>query len=704
MNQTASSIQNLGLIHAARIPLMASARLLRRIAAADFSRGFQSTEISALIPASRQRRLNSGVADATRNALPPFPALKRRAKFSRRYAAKMQPIIPQRIFGSLFLTLIFALALPILALAQLPNYGDVSVKVESLHVSRVGEGYGEYRATITNHSTTQSHKITVLLNSYGYDQLGVREIRRGVELAPQSTANLMIFSPSTPSYSSYAEIIIDGTRQQERVTITEEKAGATASSEGAASLLVSQRIFKESLISAANVEQSLKNSSGEWLVAMQSYDFPVSEWSQNWMSFARFGGVILHAEEFSAAPETVRSALLRYVERGGTLIVAGNWQPPAEWQARRGVVKDEPLEDEETEPAPKPKSQPDLPVFYVGFGAVIVTGSVDPKEIAVNLWKQIHQFLYHQRLNTDEYSTLATINQSFQVVEKFGVPIRGLFLLMLLFVLVIGPINLIWLAKIKRKIWMLWTIPAISLLTCLFVAGFSLFGEGWSATARTEALTVLDETEHRATTIGWTGFYSPITPSEGLHFGYDTELIPQLPRYWDYRRRTSDRTVDWTNDQHLDSGWVSARVPAFFKLRKSEARRERLNIRQSADGKATLVNGLGAEIAQVWWADANGKIHSATNIAAGAQASLQATELKATGTPTRLREAYDGDWLKEFQKFSAEAQTVLMPNCYLAVLNGSPFVEEGLKNVKIRSGRNLVYGVGGEVSDQYRAR
>lgn len=431
------------------------------------------------------------------------------------------------------------------------------------------------------------------------------------------------------------------------------------------------------------------------------------------MSYARFSGLVLHAEELSAAPEAVRLALLRYVERGGTLIVAGNWQPPVQWQAWRGSIKDEAPKDEEeaikkasasATPPLQHKPQADLLTYHVSFGLVIVTGSIDPKEAAINQWERIRQELLNHPLAKNYSDSLSEINKTFQVVEKFGVPIRGLFMLMLLFVLVIGPINLIWLAKIKRKIWMLWTIPAISLVTCLIVAGFSLFGEGWNATARTEALTILDETEHRATTIGWTGFYSPITPSEGLHFGYDTELIPQLPSAWNYRNRIPERTIDWTNDQHLESGWVSARVPAFFKLRKNEARRERLNIRQSADGNTTLVNGLGVEIIQIWWADAGGKIHSATNIAAGAQASLKATELKAAGTPSSLREVYSDDWLKKFKTLGDKPQEVLMPNCYLAVLNATPFVEEGLKNVKARTGRNLVYGVGGEVSDQYRAR
>lgn len=608
-------------------------------------------------------------------------------------------------FPKLSLTILFLLALSLLALAQMPNFGDVSVKVEAMHTSDVGEGYGEYRATITNYSTKQSHKVVVVLPSYGYDNsvVGIKEVRRTIELAPQSTATLALLSPSLSTYTGTAEIIIDGEKQKEGVPISFERLGATRGRSNVSSILLSPSISKSNLFATANIEQALKKSSGELEIATQAYEFPMSEWSQNWMSFTRFNGVMLQAEELNAAPETVRSALLRYVERGGTLIVTGTWRPPVQWQAWRGSIKDEPViskEDEAvTEPAPKPtpnsRPQAELPVFYIGFGSVFVTESIDPKEISVNQWNQMKERLTGKRLGPEEYATLATINQEFRVVEQFGVPVRGLFALMLLFVIVIGPVNLLWLAKKKRKIWMLWTIPAISLLTCLIVAGYSLFGEGWNATARTEALTILDETAHRATTIGWTGFYSPITPSDGLHFGYDTEVIPQLPSSWDYRRRFSERTLDWTNDQHLTAGWVTARVPAFFKLRKTEARRERLNIRQTRND-VTLVNGLGAEIEKLWWADANGILYSAENISAGAQAKLQATQMKASGTASSLREAYTGNWLENFQAFGNKPQTVLMPNSYLAVLKGAPFVEEGLKNVKTRSERNLVYGVGGE--------
>lgn len=628
-------------------------------------------------------------------------------------------------FCKLGLAFLFTLVLPVMTLAQPQTFGDITVTVEVLHSSSVGQGYDEFRATIINDSKTQAHKVMLALPNYGYDSTwgGVREVRRVVELSPLSTAIVAFFSPAHSSYTNYAEVTIDGVRQKENVTIGNGKVGFSLTRSDKGSLLISQQVYKNDLLNTTNFEQSLKDGSGEWEVAIQSYEFPVSEWSQNWMSFARFGGVMLQADELNAAPEGVRLALLRYVERGGTLIVAGNWRPPAQWQARRGGIKDEEIQEEESSgnnsalvaatpgpaiaasqsPAPKTKSQADLPVYYIGFGAVVVMGTVGQEQIAVNQWKRLSKDWSNASLAANNFSSLGAINQEFQVVENFGVPIRGLFFLMLLFVIVIGPVNLLWLAKRKRKIWMLWTVPAISLLTCLLVAGFSFFGEGWNATAKTEVLTILDETAHRATTVGWTGFYSPITPSEGVHFSYDTELAPQVPQYWDYRRRASERTIDWTNDQHLDTGWIAARIPAFFKVRKNEARRERLNIRQSGDS-VSLVNGLGADIAQIWWADASGKIHSAENIAAGAQASLRATDSKALGAPTRLREAYEGDWLKEFKTLADKPENVLMPNSYLAVLNGAPFVEEGLKDVKLRTARNLVYGVGGEDSSQYRAR
>src|SRR5262249_7915405 len=186
----------------------------------------------------------------------------------------------------------------------------------------------------------------------------------------------------------------------------------------------------------------------------------------------------------------------------------------------------------------------------------------------------------------------------------------------------IGPVNLVVLSRKKRRIWMLWTVPVISLLTCVAVFGYMLLVEGWEGHLRTEGVTILDESAHRATTLGWTGFYSPFTPSDGLSFGADTELSPQIEDDYSYRSGGTARTIDWTSEQHLGTGWASARTPAHFMVRKSEKREERVTVDREAGGTLAMVNGLGEEIAQFWYADEQGRIHTAGPVPAGSQAAL----------------------------------------------------------------------------------
>ena len=67
-------------------------------------------------------------------------------------------------------------------------------------------------------------------------------------------------------------------------------------------------------------------------------------------------------------------------------------------------------------------------------------------------------------------------NRAFPVVEDIGVPVRGLLALMFLFALAIGPVNMFVLARKKRKLWLFWTVPVISFVTCLAVLGYMAHG------------------------------------------------------------------------------------------------------------------------------------------------------------------------------------------------------------------------------------
>ena len=289
----------------------------------------------------------------------------------------------------------------------------------------------------------------------------------------------------------------------------------------------------------------------------------------------------------------------------------------------------------------------------------------------------------------------ADANRVFPVVEKLVVPVRGLFLLMLIFVIVIGPLNLFILSRRKRKIWLLWTVPAISLITCVAVSAYSILSEGWSGKARTAGLTILDESSHQATTIGWSAFYSPLTPGEGLHYGYETELTPQIGSQYSYNRsQAGHRSVDWTEDQHLASGWVSARVPAHFRIRKSEVRRERITLNRGPGDSLSAVNGLGVDVRDLWLADRDGRIYSVKNLKAGSSAVMALQpNAQAHGIVEELRLAFAGsDWFN-LPKWTHSPERLLMPGCYIAATDSSPFIEDGLKDVGSRKNESVIYGI-----------
>ena len=304
-------------------------------------------------------------------------------------------------------------------------------------------------------------------------------------------------------------------------------------------------------------------------------------------------------------PPDVQSALWLYVECGGALFVLGGRELPESWGLQESLKSE--LSTDYAR----------IAAYDVGFGQCIVSPDIDTKGLDQNQWGWVIESWLKTAAPWQWEGSVEEANRMFPMVSNVGIPVRGLFLLMLLFAVAIGPANLIVLSRKKRRIWMLWTTPVISLLTCLAVFAYATFAEGWKRHVRTEGLTILDERARRATTIGWTAFYSALTPGDGLRFGYETELTPQISK-----AMSTVRTVDWTHDQHLAGGWVTARVPSHFMVRKSEMRRERVTVRRGADARLRVVNGLGVDISQFWLADRDGTIHSANDISAGAEEVL----------------------------------------------------------------------------------
>ncbi|HEY3787776.1 MAG TPA: hypothetical protein VGL71_02925 [Urbifossiella sp.] len=134
-------------------------------------------------------------------------------------------------------------------------------------------------------------------------------------------------------------------------------------------------------------------------------------------------------------------------------------------------------------------------------------------------------------------------------------------------------------------------------------------------------------------------------------------------------------------------------------LRTSETRRERVTIEPGADGLPNAVNGLGADLVDLWYADEAGKLFRASAIAAGERAVLKPAQRPVNSGLKSLREVYTGDWSKLAERLKTDGPTLLAPRTYLAVMEAAPFLDNGLPNASVRKSRSIVYGILKEGND-----
>ncbi|MBX7220148.1 MAG: hypothetical protein K1Y36_09400 [Blastocatellia bacterium] len=569
--------------------------------------------------------------------------------------------------------------------------GPVGVKIDA-PTGESRHGYLEYRVTIVSYDP-QRHLVTLNFPKENARYGSLRQLTRSIVVEPFGQVSFSLFQPGLKlDFPGGIGVLIDGQVRDEMVSLSAVQHGADTYSY---SRTVGPPILLSRGASVTSVpdfeaagQKFLTNSDGK--VNFNAIRVPgqVSEWSGNWLGYSRYDAVVVTDADVESMPVQVKGALLQYVSAGGVLIHFGT-------QSLTGLVQ-------------ATGTSGRFSLKFLGFGVIAQTNTsladLDEAE-----WAKLERLWLQTGTPFTTMKNPGDANQAFPVVPKFGIPLRTLFLVMLVFVVLIGPVNISILTRKKMRILLLATVPALSLLTCLLVATVALFSEGFASFGRCETLTILDERTHQAATIGWTAYYSPLTRGEGLHFSTETEVTPQVYAGYYYRDGSANRTIDWTEDQHLDSGWLQARVPSHFLVRKSEIRRERLTIQPQADGTVSITNALGAGIKEIWYARSDGKILHGKNIPAGKPAPLifdshpPATTydmmhpLFENGDAAKFRQLYTWDWTGLVWNCSQDPGKVLRPNTYLAILDNSPFVEEGNPKITKHNNSSVVFGiVGGE--------
>jgi hypothetical protein len=619
-------------------------------------------------------------------------------------------------------------------------FGDVVVNFQWSRETGITHGYGEFRFAVTNRSATDAHRVTLTLPKYL--QWGGREhlrfVRRTVRVKPKQTVQVVLRYPNLPFAGNGLEVAIDGKTWPNEVPVNVGGWGYRQPTDDRLFILQSQTVPGQLRNDVQRVNQfeagekpdpkgSFWNPGRvQWITAQSG----VQNWSTRWLSYSGYDGIVVTSADLGAMPAAVQAALWQYVESGGVLLILGPGKVPRTWQRQPRVqvgrspgqmvfnfAKQKWEQWEWVEPAlaarlvgllgstrglgPLPAASAlvtgrvSLVSYPAGFGQCLVSVEPDCTRWRPRQWRQVVEAWEKTELPWRQQVTAAQAHAAVPVVKDLAIPARGLFVVMLLFAVVIGPVNLHLLARHRRRIWMLWTVPVLSLLTSAGVLGYMFLSEGWQGRAHTEGITFLDQTSGRAATLGRAGYYTPLAPRDGLHFGLDTELTPILESPGTHPGGTATRTLVWGEEQHLASGWLAARVPAYFLLRKSEVRPERVTVKPGPGGALAVENHLGAAIRRFWLADAWGRIYTASAIPTGGRAALTRRGDRVSPPANRdgLRQFYQQGWLRDMRELTDRPQRYLLPGCYLADLEGTPFIEEGLRQAENRQGRSVVYGI-----------
>ena len=517
------------------------------------------------------------------------------------------------------------------------EYGSVAITEIALtkpQAEATQHGCFEHRFRVTNRSTG-SRQITIVLpaESYSYST-GLSRLAGSIEVPAGQTAVLAIVQPPMPLLGGdQATVLIDGYRQSRTLSVvsSSQHGGSHYGGSIQGHMLTSIRItpdVRELIRKGNNPTATTSSSSGHHTtpvaaeIAAWESEGQVGDWSTNWLAYTRFDGIAITSVEIREMQQQhpeVFTAVRQYVEAGGILYVVGNdWARPKEWT---GTGSEEGF-------AVLGR------VFQSDSSKNVVAGAVGSVRTAVfstaDIWRTS---LGGGRTAYTSYGSGYTgggilgggdeLLHQMPVLRDFRVPIRAILILILVFAVLIGPVNIFVLSQMKRRIWLLWTVPLTSIIASLMVYCVNYLQEGFLRQTATQSVTILDQTRQEAVTFGYVGFYSTFTPRGGATFDATTETTYACERSG-YRDNARSLEIDVRpgGAQQMARGWIRARLPAYFAVRKAESRRKE-QLEFHWEDEPNVVNHFPVDIKQVRVIAPDGTGYSAGPVTAGEKVALQ---------------------------------------------------------------------------------
>jgi len=352
----------------------------------------------------------------------------------------------------------------------------------------------------------------------------------------------------------------------------------------------------------------------------------------SWIGYSGIDLVAMPAEVLSALESTMRQAILKWVQTGGTLILWETDKDASESLELNRLIFPEINEiSKDWRPVELtfrgsdflirstwPHQERFLQKHRDTMGNIFVFRE-DPFPGTISDWYPVMSQLDPAGIRWFERMGLSARESSgdfrkFLISGIKSVPVYAFLVLISLFTILIGPLNYFILWKKKKLFLLIVSIPSIAFATSLTLFGYSIFSNGLGVKTRVRSLTILDQRTQSAVTSSRNALYAGIPPSEGLVFSNDTAVFP----IWSKFRQFDAGHVRWDDRQILDRGWIDSRTRTQFLTMTHRKERGRLEV-EKQDGVLKVSNGFEFEILQIVISDDEGNLFGGTNFEAGAQ-------------------------------------------------------------------------------------
>ncbi len=626
---------------------------------------------------------------------------------------------------------------------------DIDVTEVKLFESepRTYRGYAAYLFRVRNTGKKAHHvRLEMPSRQVGSTQYHLAANGRSLKLAPGETAEVWLYKPPilmhlhglsvTIDHKTRDPFSIDNFPRQGHQGLTPSQLGRSSTAD--LICLLSRGIGGEvrDEIQKADSDSMLHRSSG-----------PCADWPKNWLAYSRFDAVVLTRDEYNQMTLETRRALADYLSAGGTVWLRDSGslsekeaeaksQEAETEQEEKATAEKDPSEAEEPEAN---KTEPDEVTIAANEDvksdaeadeAEMAEVKTDESETAENEEKEVDTAitpgppelerargfgtllvgdrpcsdfppLARTNLFTRNFvKNTSDANEQLPLKDHSTVPVKLTVLLLIGYAVLVGPILQVLLAWRRKRIWLIWILPLTAVVICLLVVGWTLVSEGVHGKVRMRLVTLLDQSTRRATTVGWAGFYSPLTDSNGLRFSPYTAIQPQLGDK-ELRERPPVE-IDWTHGQHLQNGWLPARMPVHLRLTKVESNREKLLVRRDKNGAIRVTNALGADAESLVLRSEDGRWHAAETIRSGETVTLQevSPSVKPTSTGPSAEMIHHAKYLyrnpKRWDHFIPqqwkEKAPLLKPGRYIVQLSGHPFVSTAMTDPGEDEGETIVIG------------